>query len=383
MRKTALEAYHHSAGCKTAGIDGVTVPVLFTSLEQEVHALRTSTAISDISCIALLRISGEHTFNLLDRVCPCFLFIKTNQMKHTLLLTEEGIPFADIYLCKEEKDYIVMGKGLPADEFKEWLLKHTKLEEEIEIEVLNETHSLIGLNGPFSWDLLAELEDPEIISVPYMSFYRPDDNRMIFRAGETGEFGYFILVPNDQAGKNWEDIIEMGERFDLERAGFDALDYCSLENMFFNIRKEGSIGATPAELQLQWRISYRKKSVYSNALQKMKGSTLARRITALISEAPLQEKQKIYFKDENIGYIVNANPFISGNSYIGLAMIDIPYAVSGVPLYRVESESERYAVKTISPPFVNNRSLYVDPQVHAYVDVDTISFPPLDCTCYE
>jgi hypothetical protein len=113
----------------------------------------------------------------------------------------------------------------------------------------------------------------------------------------------------------------------------------------------------------------------------MRAKPLAARITAVHSAQPLYESQRLFCDGEEapIGTVVNAHRFLSGPGHIGLAMIEPPYAVSGCDFYHTNDGRGETAVSTVSPPFVNNRSLYVDPQVHSFCDRDGIVFPPL-CT---
>ncbi len=371
------DSFFPDSDCTRIEIDGVSVPEVFSSIDQEVSAVRNSVGVSDVSFVSVLRISGEHAYDLIDRICPCFLYVKTNQMKHTILLKESGSPLVDIYICKERINYLILAKGMPGEALREFLLKHKKTDENITISILNTTHSLLAINGPFAWEALSELEDPEVISLPYLSFYYLDDDSIIFRAGETGEFGYLLLLPHQTVDIFCKKIIEISDDFDIECVGYTALEYCYLENMFFNIKKEGAIDATPAELQLQWRVSYLKKGMYSDKLLEMKNRPIARRLTGVIGKDPFQDNDGIYYSDKRIGFIVNANRFVSGNGYIGLALLDMPYAVSGIPCYEIFSQGEKTPLMTVSPPFIRNRSLYVNPQVHAYQERDTIPFPPI------
>jgi aminomethyltransferase len=363
--------------CKKVEIDGVSVPEVFSTIDKEVGAVRHSVGISDISCVSVLRISGEHAYELTDRICPCFLHIRVNQMKHTILLKENGSPLADIYICKEQSGYVILGKGMPHEALSKYIYEHKKPDENITVEILNTTHSLLSLNGPFAWEALSELEEPEVISLPYLSFYYPDINSMIFRAGETGEFGYLLLLPKEHVDMFCKKIIEIQDEFDIEFVGFAALQYCYLENMFFNIFKEGAVQATPAELQLQWRVSYLKRSLHFIVLNDIKSRPLTRRLTGVLSERPFRYNDEVFCDNKKIGFIINASRFISGNGSIGLAMLDMPYAVSGISCYEVLSQGDKAPLKTVSPPFIRNRSLCVDPQIHAYQERETISFPPI------
>jgi aminomethyltransferase len=379
MHLSPLEPCWKETVLHIVDIDGVGVPSVFTSIKDEALAVRRSVGISDLSSVAVLRVSGRNALDLVNRVTPSFLRIKSNQMQHTVLITDDRLSLADLYVCKDHDDYLLLSRGMPAERLAAWLTAHQEASEELSLTLMNRTHAVIALNGPFCWELLADLEDPEIISLPYLSFYSPGPDRIIFRAGESGEFGYLLLYPIEEAAAAWEQICEAGAAFDLALVGFSALEHCALENMFFNVRKEGALGATPAELQLQWRVSYAKPFSFSEPLRRGRRRTLQRRLTAIACAECIEEGRNVLFGENRIGTVVNAAPFHSGTGFIGLAMLDLPYAESGVNSYHVLAAERRVAVRTVSPPFVNNRSLYVDPQIHAYQEAETIPFPPLDC----
>ncbi|MCA9573231.1 MAG: hypothetical protein KC656_35590, partial [Myxococcales bacterium] len=56
---------------------------------------------------------------------------------------------------------------------------------------------------------------------------------------------------------------------------------------------------------------------------------------------------------------------------LGLAMLDIAWAHPGVDAYR----AGEHAIRTVSRPFVLNRSLFVRPQTHSWRTRDSIPYP--------
>jgi hypothetical protein len=67
-------------------------------------------------------------------------------------------------------------------------------------------------------------------------------------------------------------------------------------------------------------------------------------------------------------------------AHIGMALLDLPYAYSGIDAYTVEADGEsqtRVFIQTVSPPVINNRSLYVNPQKHSYTTRSSHTFPAL------
>ena len=78
-----------------------------TETEVGYHAIRNSVALAEEPELRCLHLTGAQAFDALDAVCPCDIFLRDGQMKHTLLLNDKGVPFADIYVCREG------GKCLP------------------------------------------------------------------------------------------------------------------------------------------------------------------------------------------------------------------------------------------------------------------------------
>lgn len=371
---TKLQNMYQTSELQVTEIDGYETPKIFSTLSNEVNAIRSSVAISDVSHIVTLRISGEHAHALLNRLLPRNLNLRNNKLFQSLFILDDKWRLADVYVAKEPESYLLLVKGLTVTELSDWFHENTESAETVKIDLLNDTHTLIALNGPFAWELLSELADPEIISLPYLSFYYPQGDQIIIRSGETGEYGYLMILPHEDAIQMWTQAIEVGSDYDLLPAGSDALAYCALENNFFNVHKEGAVGASPKELQLQWRVSYAKHSIIGEELRKIQDGSSTRRLTGIYAESAFEEQESIYFNDQVIGIVVNAASFLSGTGTIGLALIDSEYAASGIS---AEYRTQGGIIRTVSPPFVNNRSLQVNPQIHSYLEPEELQFHEL------
>ena len=155
----------------------------------------------------------------------------------------------------------------------------------MEAESLVESHRVFAFSGPYAWEALAPVLGPEVVGMPYLTFAHVD-RTICFRAGKTGEYGYDLLVPAEEEQALWDRILEAGRPFDLEPADLELLDLCALENWAFNIRREGRSGATPIELQLQWRVCHRKAYRGSVALAERRRTGPSRRLTCLVAGAP-------------------------------------------------------------------------------------------------
>ena len=346
------------------------------ALAQEVRAIRRSVAVSHLAHVVHLRIDGPHAFEVLDRRLPCDLYLRNGEIRHTVLLDANAAVAADLYLGRDGDGYFLLAEGLAADELTRALMTAIEEGEEVEIRDLTERTHVLSLNGPFAWELMSVYDSPGVIGLPYRTFYRPEEGVLCLRVGKTGEFGYDLLVAKERADEIQQQFIDLAARFEGGSAGVDALDYCGLENWFFNARREGRRGLDPVELQLQWRLASGKAFFGHEALARRRADAGRRRLTAYRAESPTRDGAPVTLGDATVGEILRASPQLGKNGSFGLALIDTPLAHSGVDQFVIHDGEQTVPMRTLSPPFVVNRSLFVRPMEHSWETRDEIPFPP-------
>ena len=89
---------------------------------------------------------------------------------------------------------------------------------------------------------------------------------------------------------------------------------------------------------------------------------------------PLGPGAPVFAGARQVGEIAVSQLKIGGGARFGMAILEAPYAHSGVDVYRTPAGP----IRTLSPPFVANRSLFVRPQQHSYADRASIPFPDAD-----
>lgn len=343
-------------------------------LADEVKAIRTATAISESNHVAAVRLSGEDAFDALDKTCSCDLYLQDAQMRFALLLTDDGNTLADVYVCRDDEDYLVLAEGVSRQTLVDIFRQSDK---RVEVRDLGEEYDLLSLHGPFSWELLAEFAGPDVIGLPYLSLFHLD-GMTCFRGGKTGEYGYDLLVPKNEVKSVREKMSEVGAAFDLKDVGLDAVDLCSFENWFFNARKEGQLGLGPLELGLQWRVSYGKEYIGSAALGARRKEGAKQRTVSAVSRSLLPAAPVLTKQGQTIGRVLRSEHSPTIDAYMNMVLLDCQYAYSGLDSYVVTAEGgAEIPILTVSPPVINNRSLYVNAQKHSYATRESHAFPAL------
>lgn len=346
------------------------------SLNDAVLALRNSVAISRLDHVHFLRVRGAAAYDALDRVCTPDLYVRDGQLLHGLLLDEDAHVFADIYIGCDDEEFFLLAEGPSAPALTDYLRRHTSERDPPEIEEMGANQKILGVDGPYAWELLGLILGQETIGLPYLTFFHTDTG-ICYRAGKTGEYGYGIIAAPDVIDGLWSRCLEVGSQFDVTEAGQDALDQCALENWFFNIRREGRETVTPIELQLQWRVSSRKDYVGSQALARRREEGPKQRLTAFVGGDPLKIGDTIRVKSTSVGRIVNAGFSTTYDKWIALGLLDIAWAYPGIDVFHVDRNERSIPLCSVSPPVINNRSLYLNPQIHSFSTRHEFEFPNL------
>jgi aminomethyltransferase len=356
--------------------------------DAEAIALRTTAIATRPSHIQAVRFSGPGALDLLDVLVTSRLFIRENQMLHTLLLDEAARPWADAYLCQDEDSVIVLAEGPSAAELcahAERVRAERTPSAEVEITVLTGEQSLIGVDGPYAWEAVSAVLGPEILGAPYLSFLKLADT-ICFRAGKTGEYGYLLLAGNARTAEVWKRLLDLGASQGLVEGSLTTLDYAALENWHFSMRALSEVDVarslTPLELQLQWRVDYEKDFVGAEAMRARRRAPLGR-VTCFVSVADsaadsvleVLPGQRLHFDGREAGTVLWTGWSPVRAQWVGWALIELGLAW---PKIRFGVHPDGGAtVETRSPPLLNNRSLHVDPHRHSYQTRANDDFPPL------
>jgi aminomethyltransferase len=357
--------------------DGCETALRFDTLEREYRRVRETIAISDASHYGKFKISGPEALTLLDRVNFIDVSrIPIQKMGLSLMLEADGRVMADTYIYNRGADYLLLTEGREPEAIAEVL--NAAAAEIGDVEMTDQTRSLamIDLSGPYSWELLKELAGMRIVGLRYMEAYEKqkiaDIPVSILRAGKTGEFGYLLLVSEDQAAALWTVLVEASKAFKGAVCGTEALDLCRLENRFMNPRREGLEAANPLELNYRVMIS-RDKPEYTGreALTEALDAGVSRRVVGLAfdGEGVPPVGTPIVLGEEAVGIVVNAAHSIGLGKPIGLALIESPAAYVGLD-FRAEAEGATWQARSVSAPFMMNRSSAIRPNEDSFHGAD-------------
>ena len=346
------------------------------SREGEYRALRYNVALSRMDHVGLLRLVGDEAIEALDAICSGDLWVRDGRMLQTLILAERGQPVADVYVCPDNDACFLMVEGITTEELSACLTQHVDPDLAVQLEDLRPEHELLSVHGPYAWELMSRWLTPDIIGLPYLSFYR-FDRGICFRAGKTGEFGYDLMLHSEHAADARKELLELVNAFGGAEASLEILDLCALENGFFSVRHGSVEGLTPIELQLQWRVSTRKRFPGVAAIEERRAKGIHRRSTHFVAREGVKSGDLVHSSEAPVGEVMSATFSPAVDGIVGTALLDISVAHPGIDEFFVRDGDFTFPIRTVSSPLLLNRSLLVDPRRHSYSTREDAVHPPL------
>jgi aminomethyltransferase len=206
-----------------------TVSVYEVHHEHEYNAIRNASALIDISPLYKYLITGKDATKLVNRVITRDIKkVSVGQVIYCCWCDEQGKVIDDGTVTRlEENKY----RWTAADPSLRWLCQNST-NMDVQIEDISEKVAALALQGPTTGKLLKAAAEADIANLKY---FRVTHGKIagipvdISRTGYTGDLGYEIWVPWDDAVKVWDAVMETGKRFDIHAAGMLALDVARVE----------------------------------------------------------------------------------------------------------------------------------------------------------
>jgi aminomethyltransferase len=206
-----------------------TVSVYEVHHEHEYNAIRNAAALIDITPLYKYLISGKDATKLVNRVITRDINkVAVGQVIYCCWCDEQGKVIDDGTITRLEANKY---RWTAADPSLRWF-RQNGLNMDVQMEDISEKVAALALQGPTSGKLLKSAAEADIANLKYFRMTHgkiagvPVD---ISRTGYTGDLGYEIWVPWNDAVKVWDVLMDTGKRFDIHAAGMLALDVARIE----------------------------------------------------------------------------------------------------------------------------------------------------------
>lgn len=241
VRKTALNAAHRALGARMVEFNGWDMPVEYPSsigcgIIAEHMAVRTGVGIFDVSHMGDIRLAGPEALTAVQHISMNDASRLTiGQAQYSALLYPQGTFVDDVIVHRlgEDEYLLVINAGTREKDFN-WVRDNTS-QFDCKVEHLSDDFTQIAIQGPKGVNLLQKLTDADLSAVKFYWVTRGKvcglPNVLMGRTGYTGEDGFEIYIPSDEATsvRVWNEILEVGKEFKAVPCGLGSRNTLRLE----------------------------------------------------------------------------------------------------------------------------------------------------------
>ncbi|WP_017938858.1 glycine cleavage system aminomethyltransferase GcvT [Zestomonas thermotolerans] len=254
LARTPLHALHLELGAKMVPFAGYEMPVQYPLgvLKEHLHT-RAQAGLFDVSHMGQIRLHGASAAAALESLVPVdILDLPAGQQRYALFTNEQGGILDDLMVANAgDHLFLVVNAACKAQDL-EHLRRH--LGERCEVESLFDSRALLALQGPAAAEVLGRLA-PQAKQLTFMQFTTLEllgVECYVSRSGYTGEDGYEISVPVEQAEALARALLAEPE---VQPIGLGARDSLRLEAGLCLYGHDMDSTITPVEASLAWAIS--------------------------------------------------------------------------------------------------------------------------------
>ncbi|TBL85250.1 aminomethyl transferase family protein, partial [Klebsiella oxytoca] len=355
------------------------IPSSYHDILDEYKAVRENALLVDYSHMAIVSVTGEDAWILVNHIASADIsIVRDEQGIYSLVLNDDGTILGDMYVLCAMDGYYILSENISVARIIEVLKFAAEKYDDLGIQENPEIKSMeddnwgaIMLEGPYSWELMSEIYGYDIIGLPYCEYMNTEDDLIVFRCGKHGEFAYQVIGPQSLLVELWVKLQKIGVKYLLKTGGLDYQRIVRVENPGWDQSIYAEYSTNPVELQLQWAIQYDKEDFIGKAaVELMSAQSAARKVVGIVpcvNCASLSKDDKILVNGQTVGFIINAVYSPAAQSWIALAFINTPYALSDIDGYIIKTAHGDIAAKTKTLPFIYNFSLLVNPTTHSYI----------------
>lgn len=358
MKTTALTQKHISLGAKMVEFAGYNMPVSYTGLNEEHHAVRSSVGVFDVSHMGEFILKGEHALDLIQKVTSNDASVLTDgKAQYSCLPNEKGGIVDDLIVYRiDAKTYMLVVNASNIEKDWNWIKQHDTWN--VDMKDISDRTSLLAIQGPNAINTLQKLTDIKLADIPYYSFakgrFNGVDNVVISNTGYTGAGGFELYFDNEHADKMWDAIFEAGKEFDIKPIGLGARDTLRLEMGFCLYGNDIDDTTSPIEAGLGWITKFTKDFTNRANIENQKQNGVSRKLVGfeMIDRGiPRHDYAIADAAGNTIGKVTSGTQSPSLNKAIGMGYVTPAFAKADSEIFVIIRDKPVKA-KVVKIPFL-------------------------------
>lgn len=355
LSTTALSSVHRELGAKMVDFSGWEMPLHYGSQVEEHMAVRQEAGMFDVSHMTIVDVTGDSAKAFL-RYLLANDVAKLEQVGHALytaMLKPQGGVLDDLIVYRMEQGYRLVVNCATREKDLNWMRQQAA---KFEVDLHERPQlAIIAIQGPEARQKFHKLlQEADVKSVQSLSnfngaYLTGHSQSFVARTGYTGEDGYEVILPNDQAEQLWRSLLDEGVR----PCGLGARDSLRLEAGYNLYGHEMDEDISPLVANMAWTVDFsgEREFIGRSSLELEKETGIKDKLVGLVmqSRGMMREGFTVYSSDSARTGTVTSGSFspVLGCS-IALARVPVNIGL----LAEVELRGKRVQVDVVRPCFV-------------------------------
>ncbi len=376
LRKTPLNETHRRHGAKMVDFGGWDMPVEYSGLTAEHMAVRTGVGLFDVSHMGDIQLRGPQSLDAVQQFSINDASkLAVGQAHYSAMLYPQGTFVDDIIVHKlSENDYLIVINAGTREKDHQWIRQQSQ-PFKCHVSDYSDMYTQLAIQGPRAAETLQKLTPVDLSTIKNYWFKWGTvcglANTMIARTGYTGEDGFEIYIPADEAisVRVWDQLLAAGEEFGILPCGLGARNTLRLEAAMalYGHEISDTINVWEASLGRYAKLEKGTEFTGAAALRQIQAAGGAERQLVgleMIDRGIARDGYLVFdLAGKEIGYVTSGSPAPYLKKNIALAYLPVEYAAASaaegagsapevrVPEVQVQVRSSMVRARVVPTPF--------------------------------
>ena len=350
--KTPLYQLHLDAGAKMVDFAGWDMPLHYGSQIDEHHQVRKQAGMFDVSHMTVIDFSGAGCADFLAKLLANDIakLKQPGKALYSCMLNENAGVIDDLIVYYlRDGEYRMVVNAATREKDLAWI---TQQAQSFELQVKERADlAMIAVQGPQAREKVAQVLDadyqPIMALKPFFAFFELPI--FVARTGYTGEDGFELILPGDQACQLWHKLAAL----EVKPIGLGARDSLRLEAGMNLYGQDMDESTTPWESALGWTIALdnpERDFIGRGALEHAKSTNKQQLVGLVLSDRGVLRHGHRIFCSNGEGYVCSGG--FSPTLQQSIAFARIPLGAESN--CEVEIRNKKLRAQVVKPPFVRN-----------------------------
>ena len=366
LRRTSLYDTHTELGARFVPFAGWEMPVQYGSILDESKAVRSGVGLFDVSHMGRLEIAGAGAASLLNSTLSVRVDrLGVGRARYNVVCDSSGGIIDDCIVYRRGRErFLLVPNASNTVAVTDWLEKWTPDDSDVSMKNVTADVAMIACQGPEAENTLQRLTDFDLS----LSSLRPFRGRTmticgstcyVGRTGYTGEDGFEIMAPSDDAPSVWQALVENG----AVSCGLAARDVLRLEAGLLLHGNDMDTSVNPYEAGLERFVEPdREEYVAGKALRRIRDDGISRRLVGFMMKGRgiARHGYRILDGGNAIGEVSSGGPSPTLDLNIGMGYLPVAYSEPGTRI-EIEIRGRPVEAQVTDLPFYAGGNVLIGP----------------------